>query len=87
MGSSRGVTVRIGPGLKGGEGRDRNAYSHQKIGLDLELFINHPAFYWIVLHLLVEAVAPGCFDDTRGEDLKRTTMRIDNRDHQMSGSN
>jgi len=44
-------------------------------------------FYWIVLHPLVETVAPGCFDDTRGEDLKMDVIRVDSRACQMSGGN
>jgi len=67
MGSSGEIAVRIGPGL---EGRgDKNTHNHQKRSLDLEFFIDPLALYWIVFHLLVEAIAPGCFDDTMGEDL------------------
>jgi len=68
MGSSREVTVRIGPGLR--DGRDRNTYSHQKSGLNLELLVDPLALYWVAFHLLVETVAPGCLDNTVGEDLK-----------------
>ena len=69
MESSKEIMVRIGLGLLR-DGGDRNTYIHQESRLDLEFFIDPLVLYWIVLHLFVETVAPGCLDNTMGEDLK-----------------
>ena len=59
--------------------RDRNTYYHQKSGLDPELFIDLLVLDRVASQLLVETVALGCFDNTRGEDLKREVMGWDHR--------
>lgn len=64
---------------------DGSTYDHQESSLDLELLIYPLILCHVVPQLLVETVALGCFDNTRGEDLKREAIRFDRRARQMSG--
>ena len=74
------ATVRFGTGLE-----DENTYDHQKSCLDLELFMDLLILDRIAPQILVKAVPLGCFDDARGEDLHRVTVRSDAETSQMSG--
>ena len=57
-----------------------NTHDHQKGSFDFEFFIDPPTLDRVAPQLLVETVAFGGFEDTRGEDLKRETMGFDRRD-------
>jgi hypothetical protein len=54
-----------------------NMYDHEKSSLDLEFFIDLLVLEWVIPQLLVKTVASGRFDDTRGEDLEKETLKFD----------
>ena len=72
MASSSKIAMRFKPSPKNG-----NTYDHKKSSFNFELLIDPLVLERIIPQLLVETIALGRLDYTRGEDLKRKTVRFD----------